>query len=248
MREEAVAVVDREARDRLSHAIRNYLEDEITAFEFDTRLDEICNASKDPTVHVVRSQLWYHYDDIKDHKAVLSREQWNFFQRLLLLIGSGLHMSIEHGRVWHWRQLVAAMALACYIVLAVRLGWGEQLWIISLPFGLISIALSRFYPSDTKAIDPALVPFATLAQMERVYRSVLDFRKQPYRRDIAGRAIRTPAGENFVRIQQILAWLLLSPLALFWQCLPGSRMRIELDQLPSHSAGCQVGSSAKHAR
>ena len=59
------SMVDRAARDKVISAFEAYLDDQITAFEFDDRLQEI--ASEDLTVNEVIHAAWFHYDDCKDH-------------------------------------------------------------------------------------------------------------------------------------------------------------------------------------
>jgi hypothetical protein len=44
--------------------------------------------TKDETVKHVADLLWYHYDDLEDHKVVASKAEWDFFQRLLLILKS----------------------------------------------------------------------------------------------------------------------------------------------------------------
>ena len=62
-------MIDRTNRDRLIETISSYLDEAITAFEFDDEIHEIAGASTDLTVEYVRSALWYHYDDCKDPSA-----------------------------------------------------------------------------------------------------------------------------------------------------------------------------------
>ena len=82
--------VDRLNRDALVAAINRYLDGETTAFKFD---DEIFGIdSDDPTISYLVRQLWLFYDDLKDHKAQLSKEAWDYFQRLVLVLQSdGAH-------------------------------------------------------------------------------------------------------------------------------------------------------------
>ena len=73
--------VDRKNRDLLIAAINRYLDGETTAFKFD---DEIFGIkSDDPTISYAVRQLWYFYDDLKDHKVRLSKEGWDYIQRLI---------------------------------------------------------------------------------------------------------------------------------------------------------------------
>ena len=59
-------------RDALAEAINRYLGDTIAAFALDEAVSEIGARTKDGTVKQVVAMLWYHYDDVDDHKVVAS--------------------------------------------------------------------------------------------------------------------------------------------------------------------------------
>jgi hypothetical protein len=95
-------------RDRLAEVINRYLNEEVTAFKFDEQLSEIAAATKDETVQQVASLFWYHYDDVDDHKVVASKEEWDYFQRLLLILKSDSDIIAETGnRKWTARKAAA---------------------------------------------------------------------------------------------------------------------------------------------
>ncbi|MHB0961093.1 MAG: hypothetical protein ACYC0X_21805 [Pirellulaceae bacterium] len=62
------------------------MDEALTAFAFDDEITEIGTATADGTVHFVVDSLWYHYDDCRDHLAGLSKQEWDYFQRLVLLL------------------------------------------------------------------------------------------------------------------------------------------------------------------
>lgn len=72
----------------MSKAIRDYMAQTITAFQLDDALFRIADATQDGTVKVVAKQMWFHYDDCKDHNIVASKQIWDYFNRLLLLLKS----------------------------------------------------------------------------------------------------------------------------------------------------------------
>ena len=74
-------------RDALATVVRQFLDGEIGSFKFDDILDDYRD-SRDSAVRFVSLALWYHYDDLEDHKVVASKEEWDFFQRLLLILRS----------------------------------------------------------------------------------------------------------------------------------------------------------------
>src|SRR5205085_2557818 len=114
--------------------------DRTTAFAFDERIGEIAAESEDQTVRDVVEALWYHYDDCKDHQVVLSKTEWDYFQRLMLVLESDSAIHASSARYWTLHQAVAITAFACFGVLV--LGFHVSYWFVTLPFGVFSIALS----------------------------------------------------------------------------------------------------------
>ena len=57
--DDARAVVDREQRDGLADTIRQFMEEKLTAFEFDEALDDY-RSSGDPTVKHVAFHAWFY--------------------------------------------------------------------------------------------------------------------------------------------------------------------------------------------
>ena len=55
----------------------------------------------------------FHYDDCKEHFVVASKAQWDFFNRLLLLIASDAEIAVATRRSWHPSQSIAAVFLSC---------------------------------------------------------------------------------------------------------------------------------------
>lgn len=129
-------------RDRLAEVINRYLNEELTAFKFDEQLSEIAAATKDETVKQVANLFWCHYDDVDDHKVVASKEEWDYFQRLLLILKSDADIVSESGmRNWTVRQTVAAASLAIFVGVLVKTGFGSHLFLATAPLGLVSMLL-----------------------------------------------------------------------------------------------------------
>jgi hypothetical protein len=98
-------MIDCAARNEVIAAFEAYLDDTITAFEFDDRLQEI--DSEDRTVNEVVRAAWFHYDDCVDHKVHLSKQEWDYFQRLLLILRSDAELSSSEMRRWSWDHALA---------------------------------------------------------------------------------------------------------------------------------------------
>lgn len=169
-------------------------------------------------------QLWYYYDDIKDHKVCLSKDAWDYHQRILLLLKSDAHVIVEQKRRWTWRQLGAALSVLVFLAIASQIGWGEHLFCVAIPFGAISIALSnaaRPMSAAHASVPPAhLIPFESLTQLLRLRRIVRGFRKRPYPGDATLKPIRGQFSEFSNWLSMISHWVLFSPLVLAYQAFP----------------------------
>jgi len=112
------AIADRKSRSALIAAINRYLDGETTAFKFDDEIFSI-QSEDDPTITYVVHQLWLFYDDLKDHKVKLSKEAWDYFQRLVLVLKSDTQIEVQTRRLWDYSQLVALVALLLFVYVTV---------------------------------------------------------------------------------------------------------------------------------
>jgi hypothetical protein len=230
-------MMDREARDDMSRALRAYMAEELTAFEFDETLARITDETRDETVHAVGQALWFHYDDCDDHKIVATKAEWDYFNRLLLILESGAEIeTVRPSWRWHAGQAVAAASLAAFGCVALWAGFGEHLLVYAVPFGLVSTLLARFNCrrrcKRVTAVEVALMPFPSVSSLLSVRRNVPDFVRRRYPKEIGGRRIRGPLLNTIVRVTSALMWLMFSPVVLFFQMLPEreSETRIRLPQ------------------
>ena len=216
----AMAIVDRKARDFVASEVRRFLNGESTAFKFDDAINDV--ESDDPTVRDIVYRLWHHYDDFKDHTVTLSKPEWNYFQRLLLILESDRHIETQTTRKWRWTQLFAFAALLAFSVVVLQLGVGRYLLAISIPFGVVSMLIAyvrqRSQEPDTSFF--ALTPFATFGELWDTFRDVDGFRKQKFRNELAGTQIRSNAMNRIMMIPTWLAWLTFAPFVLLFQSLP----------------------------
>jgi hypothetical protein len=91
----------------MSKAIRDYMAERIGAFELADSLHSTARATHDATVKFVHNLMWFHYDDCKDHKVVASKQEWDYFNRLLLLLESEAEVDFVRTRnSWRaeWRS------------------------------------------------------------------------------------------------------------------------------------------------
>lgn len=214
-------VIDRIARDELIDLINSYLSEQITAFSLDERLEPFRD-SEDSAVRFVSRAMWYHYDDCDDHLVVVSKPEWNFLQRLLLLLASNSTVIEQRHRQWSWTQPIAAILLfgCLYVTYLAGLGW--HLLVFFVPFGLASIVLSRFrFPRiERHPYDMIVSPFATVQDLHIAYNGAIGFSKRQCPEQIASRLIRSPSVSRFYFVQSLVIWAIYAPLPLLVQCFP----------------------------
>ncbi len=153
---------------------------------------------------------------------MLPKPKWDYFQRLLLLLlESDYRLESVSVRRWSLTQLVALIALVGFGWIAIQLGWGTHLLAAAMPFGILSLVLSRLRRTTaaTGPHDPLVFPFAGFADLKAAYEQVA-FKKARYPRHIASRRIRWPLLTKTIEWKGYLLWMMLSPLVLLFQTLP----------------------------
>ena len=216
-------VIDRQSRNHLVNAINRYIDGTMTAFAFDDEIFGILHASKDVTVEYVVRSLWLHYDDCKDHLAGLTKEEWDYFQRLILLLESNAEVEKEFHRKWSIRQLVAGLGLIGFGLCAYEVGIGWHLFGFALAFGPVSIALSYWrnlseMPEARKRTD--LLPFSSLSELRAIRKAVAGFSKRKYPAGSKPRSVHGRLMTTVVWFQTCVLWSFISPLILLFQTLP----------------------------
>lgn len=222
-------MVDREARNELIGAVERYLDGITNNVEFDEEIFDIAERSSDPTIFEVAHALWTQYDDCQIHHADLSKPQWNYFQRLVLVLRSDACIETVRNQRWTSRQVVAASGALAFIVLAVGLGFGFHLALVTAPLGFVPAWLSRRKQDDTEpptALEVALMPFASVAELLAVRRSVPGFAKRRYRElpvHLQGRSapwFTRPVFQKPLSALGRLHWLVVPPLGLLPHLFP----------------------------
>jgi hypothetical protein len=217
------SMIDRAARDQVISAFEAYLDDQITAFKFDDLLHHI--DSEDRTVNEVIRVAWFHYDDCTDHKVHLTKPEWDYFQRLLLIFASDAEFSTSQSRRWSWDHLIAWLALMLFVGISFVVGWGWHLIFCAVPFGIVSI-LIRIYrrrrDSEFLLRKVACTPFDSMTQILWLRRQLPRFHKRKHRVETGGRKIRSEAKESFIRVFSYGYWFALAPLVLLFQGFPST--------------------------
>lgn len=220
-------------------AIRSYMDERLTAFQLDETLSEISAKTDDKTVQHVGDALWFHYDDITDHKIVASQEEWDYFNRLALLLKSDAELeSTTIRKHWSWQNGIAAIALIGFICTAIYVGWGEHLLIVAIPFGILSMLLGYWANRVRRRLSKteiALTPFPSVASLLSVRRATAGFSKRRYPSDIKSRTIRSPVATKVMLLPAKILWLLFAPIPLLCQMFPQTETTTRI-KMPEPSA------------
>ncbi len=225
-----VSRMNRPHRNELATIIRRYLDSEISAFELDNQIDLYLD-SDDATVEYVAFTVWHYYDDCKDHHVNLTKPQWNYFQRLLLLLESNAHIVETTNSQWNSSQLLAAFCLLISGMAAHHSGIGMQLLPLLMPLGLVSICIARLPPQPEPAseFEHILMPFSTFADLAKTRESAPQFQKQRYPKNLPDHRSRT-ATTGFIQfLPTYVLWMLLSPIVLFSQIFPRSYRKTRVE-------------------
>jgi hypothetical protein len=214
-------MVDRVSRDQMIVALEAYLDDKLTAFELDNRFSEI--ETKDETAQEIIRSVWLHYDDCRDHKVQLSKPEWDYFQRLLLVLRSDSTFSFSQSRRWSWDHLIACLSLITFLGIALRVGWSGYLLGATVPFGIVSIFINLYRRRIEPVWEPlkmACFPFESVSQILPLRRNIAAFAKRKYRSEIGARKIRSDMAPFVLWAFSYGYWLVFSPLILFTQAFP----------------------------
>ncbi|QEG37623.1 hypothetical protein [Bythopirellula goksoeyrii] len=222
-------MIDRTARNDLAALIRSYLSEQLTAFEFDEALDEF-RVSGDDAVMYVADAVWYHYDDCEDHLVVLTKPEWNYFQRLLLLLESNSTVRFTKTRYWNCSQIIAVVLLLCCGLIAAQTGIGAHLYLYFIPLGIGSIILSFLRrPSGECGPYAAIVfPFSSIQDLRIAYDNA-QFHKVRYPKHLSDRSLRSPFMNWFWVVHNYVCWSICAPIPLLAQCFPVTNSEVSID-------------------
>ncbi len=211
------AVIDRSARDQLAEAMERFLSEEISSWEL---LDHIEKTPwQDSAVSFAANSLYLPLVNSEDHKAQLSKAEWNFYQRLLLILRSNAIVEISRTRIWSRRQLLAAATLVAFIAITIEIGWNSWLFLLLIPMGCVSLIIAKTKkPIPFPAELQLTYPFASQGEIIAVRRGTPGFKK---RRCLAPKLRKERMSRQVTRVLLFpVAWFLLSPFPLFYQMLP----------------------------
>jgi hypothetical protein len=172
------AVIDRPARDRLVVAIESFLNEENDSAAFDYAIWRIASRTGDAGIEYVVEELTDFYDE-RPGKARLTRDAWNYVQRLRLFLQSDCQITFVPDPV-SFDQPAAAALLILVVVTALWFGRSPVLHLVCL------VAALELWMQDRRrrqALGPyteIVEPFVSIEQLAGVYRRTPTFQKRRY--------------------------------------------------------------------
>lgn len=221
------SIVDRGQRNRLAALIRRYLAGEVRSYGFQEQLAEFRD-SPDSAVRFVAKQEWIFYGDTEDIPALLSKPEWDFTQRLLLLLESDCVVRETVSLQWSVTQVFALMTLLGLLWIGYQQGWGYHLLALAIPFGLVP-AVIMWVGDDSPPgpSDQALFPFAAIPELKSICLSV-GFRKACYPERMKEQWLGLGAGSASQTTTYVVL-VVLSPLLLIFQVFPKRKSKISVE-------------------
>ena len=227
-------MIDRDIRQKLAGIIEKYLDERISAFAFDEQLQEI--ETEDQSVQEAIEYLWMFYDDLKDHKVLATKEDWNFFQRLLVFLSSDLEISDfyrrEKRRKWSFTQGVAGIALLTqlyflfqglhwFVIISLGAVVSLTLWVIQRHSS--NRLFSRDEHAKSRRWQVKFYPFSSVTQMRRIVCKT-GCQKRAYPDHLKHRTIRDETENTTMKIAGLLSFfglnVFFSPIILLFECFP----------------------------
>ncbi|MEM8671492.1 MAG: hypothetical protein AAGG48_28490 [Planctomycetota bacterium] len=167
--------------------------------------------SDDPTVRFVAWQVFFLRDDNTAGGFPASKRQWDYFQRLILLLESNSTLKQWEQRRWSLTQPVAVVALVTFLIGVMCFGYVS---LLAYPIlGFIAILLTQFRnPSELHVPFSEIVyPFDSLQDLAIAYDSTPQFRKTKFPH-------QSPERVEPNLYLRYWPWMLFAPFVLLIQC------------------------------
>lgn len=215
--------VDRIARNELIDLVNRYLEGDLSTFEFDEKIFELSDQTQDKTISEIVELLSCFYDDCYDRKVDLDKNQWNYIQRLLLILHSEAHLVVIETTRKSPTQFVASASLGILLLGCWWLEFGPMMPLLTVGFGFVAIAINMWKNWTPEQLPPhrlVLAPFSSYGEIWEVRESVSTFEKRKWPEHMATSQLFRDASTRLSLFGMYLQWLVASPLVLLEMCFP----------------------------
>lgn len=232
-------MIDRQARDAMSEAVKSFMDQRIGSDKFDHTLDQIASTTQDGSVRAVRDALWSFYSDTEDHKIRATKEVWDCVNRLRLVLASNVEAEwYRTGRRWNIYKTLFVVCLAGFGVVGVCAGFGKVFVLYWFLSGFVTCTLLWVWNrNEIKPWSPdiPIFPFPSVRAIFSARRQVPNFARKRYPKSMARKAKLHGYLDNMMWFLRLPLWVLMAPLALFFLALPIRRQEMRL-KMPGDTA------------
>lgn len=206
-------MIDRESRDKLIKLIKSFMNDEIKSDQFDKEMSEITWNSNDELVSSLHTELWGLYDDWTDHYITLSKDGWDYLNRVILLLESDLESQYSPGK---YPYLPVAIGITLLLVYGLVVYFGGILITILTIHIPIAIYLHTNLPTwlSLPRKDMRYYPFPSYSLLAKTRRKIAHFRKQKYKKELGNRKFRTASEEFVMKVMSFIGVIISGPFLL----------------------------------
>ena len=181
-------MVDRQARDEMVEWLELLISDGIDAKldntdyeKLDAWLTDNKKHNDDQTVRTVASWILERLNDNDIGPFWESKEEWDWLQRIKLLMRSDGELEWTKKKQWTWRQPVAFVGVITFIIALIFLGFTTSLFWVLVPLEFLLFGLIKFTKRDKQTQwNENLAPFSSVSEMLFIYRRTQNFAKAKY--------------------------------------------------------------------
>ncbi len=105
-------MIDKKAREEALDIIQEFIHKKISNFELKRRLKKL--KSDDKIIEIIKREIWYFYDDNKEHKANINEEGLNYIKQLLELLKSKKQVVVTYNFKFKYLILFIILFFALY--------------------------------------------------------------------------------------------------------------------------------------
>ncbi|MCA9033865.1 MAG: hypothetical protein KDA91_01985 [Planctomycetaceae bacterium] len=215
------------SRRELADLFQAWISNEISNTQFHSSLETFFDCQDD----VIEWCLWEFppsWDPGAEYHRPETREQWEFAQRVILLLHSGFEMKSTTKIRWSLWQ-IPALLIVMGVTWAVMRWPALDVWRLTVfPIAFISAQLNRVRSQIETAseADPLTAPFRSIEDLEQAGRHSPDFVWRPFPETTAStqparfQGGRPVAGKAQNLLIMALLWMVSCPVSILAQCFP----------------------------
>ncbi|MCF7957749.1 MAG: hypothetical protein K9M57_04795 [Phycisphaerae bacterium] len=225
--------VHREARDKLASTIAAYMRGEIRSDKFDEiifcDIVNINDFKRDKAGWNIAFDLWGYYDDLIDHNFLGTKEQWDYFKRLIAFLKTDYSLKKREIKktVWHpvWLYrilllllvLLIGLAIYKYSIIIAYLAWLG----LGMLFCLLAFCVKRYNEKNVKSEEIIEIknysPFHSENDWEAHEYLVKDYLLPEYNSDLYNVPLRSKKSDKLMNVFFIFSLAFLWPLYVCFQ-------------------------------